>query len=88
MGYLWPTVVGIQFKFVNEKKHYISNTYTVKSYVVVFFKELYSQNDYKKKKKKKKFFLKKFATIWLLPTTLPGTPVQNSNLLNLVGLSL
>ena len=44
--------MGIQFKFVNEKKHYISNTYTVKSYVVVFFKELYSQNDYKKKKKK------------------------------------
>ena len=43
--------MGIQFKFVNEKKHYISNTYTVKSYVVVFFKELYSQNDYKKKKK-------------------------------------
>ena len=50
--------MGIQFKFVNEKKHYISNTYTVKSYVVVFFKELYSQNDYKKKKKKKIFFEK------------------------------
>ena len=37
---------------------YLILIHTVKSYVVVFFKELYSQNDYKKKKKKKFFFEK------------------------------